>query len=323
MKLSLHHSDSDLRALRGWPARRSVRGFTMIEIAICLAIIGVALVGIIGVLPYGMNTQRDNREETIIGQDANLLAELIRNGNRGANDLTNYVIAITNSWAKFSPSGIYQNSGVDGYTYASAHEGGSSVPLRALYNGTNIIGLLSTPQFTDAFGAGAKAIPCVYFGGYSNHITANVRSISGLAAEKPPQDNQIMQGDTFKYHLFIANAPVVVDTNRFYEHDVWQAKAYLTDDQVFYNWYYWRATAAALATDVPGVSSVWVKVPSYPLEIARRQRDLRMTFQWPILPNEKIGGGRQTFRTAMAGDLRQDPRTDLFFYEPQTYTQTQ
>src|SRR6185295_6427834 len=71
-------------------------GFTMIEIAICLAIIGVALVGIIGVLPYGMNTQRDNREETVIGQDASLLVELIRNGSRGADDLTNYVIAITN-----------------------------------------------------------------------------------------------------------------------------------------------------------------------------------------------------------------------------------
>ena len=69
------------------------QGFTMIEIAICLAIIGVALVGIIGVLPYGMNTQRDNREETVIGQDANMLVELIRNGSHGADDLTNYVYA--------------------------------------------------------------------------------------------------------------------------------------------------------------------------------------------------------------------------------------
>ena len=47
--------------------------FTMIEIAICLAIIGFALVAIIGVLPLGMNTQRDNREETIINQDATVL----------------------------------------------------------------------------------------------------------------------------------------------------------------------------------------------------------------------------------------------------------
>src|SRR5271169_5569951 len=73
-------------------------GFTMIEIAISLAIIGIALVGIIGVLPLGMNVQRDNREETIINQDATVLLEAIRSGARGLNDLTNYVYAITNNW---------------------------------------------------------------------------------------------------------------------------------------------------------------------------------------------------------------------------------
>ena len=51
-------------------ASQPISGFTMVEIAICLAIIGIALVSIIGVLPIGMNTQRDNREETIINQDA-------------------------------------------------------------------------------------------------------------------------------------------------------------------------------------------------------------------------------------------------------------
>ena len=68
--------------------------FTMIEVAISLAIIGFALVAIIGVLPYGMNTQRDNREETVINQDATLLIEAIRNGAYGNDDLTNYVYAI-------------------------------------------------------------------------------------------------------------------------------------------------------------------------------------------------------------------------------------
>ena len=56
----------------------------MVEIAICLAIIGFALVAIIGVLPIGMNTQRDNREETIINQDATVFIEAIRNGAHGA-----------------------------------------------------------------------------------------------------------------------------------------------------------------------------------------------------------------------------------------------
>ena len=68
----------------------------MVEIAICLAIIGIALVAIIGVLPIGINVQRDNREETFINQDATVFIEAIRNGARGLDDLTNYVYAITN-----------------------------------------------------------------------------------------------------------------------------------------------------------------------------------------------------------------------------------
>ena len=71
-------------------------GFTMIEIALCLAIIGFALVSILLVLPTGMNSQRDTREETIISQDASVLMEAIRGGARGMDDLTNYVYAITN-----------------------------------------------------------------------------------------------------------------------------------------------------------------------------------------------------------------------------------
>ena len=77
----------------------------MVEIAICLAIIGIALVAIIGVLPIGMRTQRDNREETIINQDATVFIEAIRNGARGLNDLTNYVYAITNYWTLFNANG--------------------------------------------------------------------------------------------------------------------------------------------------------------------------------------------------------------------------
>jgi prepilin-type N-terminal cleavage/methylation domain-containing protein len=78
-------------------------GFTMVEIAICLAVIGIALVAIIGVLPIGMHTQRDNREETIINQDATVLMEAIRGGARGLDDLTNYVYAITNIGRNITP----------------------------------------------------------------------------------------------------------------------------------------------------------------------------------------------------------------------------
>src|SRR5208283_3872857 len=75
---------------------RTSQAFTMIEIAISLAVIGFALVAILGVLPLGMNVQKENREETIINQDATVFMNAIRNGARGMDDLTNYVLAITN-----------------------------------------------------------------------------------------------------------------------------------------------------------------------------------------------------------------------------------
>src|SRR5713226_956163 len=57
--------------------------FTMVEIAISLAVIGFALVAIIGILPSGTNVQKENREETIIGQDASLFIDAIRSGTKG------------------------------------------------------------------------------------------------------------------------------------------------------------------------------------------------------------------------------------------------
>jgi len=93
----------------------------MMEIAISLAVIGIALVAIIGVLPRGMTTQQDNRERTIINQDETVIMEDIRNGASGGDDLTNYVyqVEVTNSY--------YSN-----------------------FNGNaEIIGLLSTPGVTN------------------------------------------------------------------------------------------------------------------------------------------------------------------------------
>lgn len=57
-------------------------GFTMAEIAIALGVIAIALIAILGVLPTGLQVQRDNREETIINQDARLLLQAIKSGGR-------------------------------------------------------------------------------------------------------------------------------------------------------------------------------------------------------------------------------------------------
>jgi len=63
---------------------QGTRAFTMIEVALSLAIVAFAMVAIIGVMPRGLNVQRENREDTIISQDAALLLEAIRGGGNSA-----------------------------------------------------------------------------------------------------------------------------------------------------------------------------------------------------------------------------------------------
>src|SRR5258708_20837052 len=78
----------------GYSVPRHERAFTMVEIAICLAIIGFALVAIIGILPAGLQVQKENREDTLIGQDGEYFMEAIRSGAMGLDDLVNHVESI-------------------------------------------------------------------------------------------------------------------------------------------------------------------------------------------------------------------------------------
>lgn len=263
--------------------RRAASAFTMIEIALCLAIIGLALVAIVGVIPIGLNTQRDTREETVVNQDATVLLEAIRNGVRGQDDLTNYVYAITN-YASLYNTNTHSFPSVPTYTYAytysSATKGGSQIG-GALTNGANIIGLLSTPEYVDT---NYNAAVNLLGGGYSNHVVAYVRSLSGLAAEKPPQNNAIMVGDMFSYRLLVVNAPLATDTNIF---------------------------------GIPAGQ------PNFNKQIAANQRELRLTFFWPIRPNGSVGNSRQTFRATIAGQLSHLAANgvDLYYYQSQSFKQ--
>ncbi|HEU6449019.1 MAG TPA: hypothetical protein VFV23_11335 [Verrucomicrobiae bacterium] len=259
----------------------------MIEIAISLAIIGIALVAIIGVLPLGMNVQRDNREQTIINQDASVFIEGIRGGARGLDDLTNYVYTITNYWTQF-PQNAAPKSGQNSYDYGVATvapgyftTAGTFLwpSLLPLHSGTNIIGLLSVPEFTDLAGNPTNNL---FSGGYSNHIVAYVHSLSGPASEKPPQGNDILRDNSFSYRLFCVNAPVVTDTNVFNADPANQVYAKQTDANL---------------------------------------HDLRLTFLFPQRPNGDVGRGRITFRTLVAGQIVRDTNNNsLYFYQSQTFT---
>lgn len=162
----------------------------MVEIAISLAIIGFALVAIIGVLPIGMKVQQDNREETVINQDATVFMNAIRNGVQGLDDLTNYVMAVTNWVTLCKPNGSAAGNTVAyGYTYNSGWN-----DFR-ITNGFRIIGLLSTPKYIPQYTKGQPS------GFLSNNVVAYVRSLSGLAFDKFPQTNVSVQDLGFTYRL--------------------------------------------------------------------------------------------------------------------------
>ena len=99
----------------------------MVEIAIAVAVIAFALVAIIGILPAGLQAQRDNREDTIINQEGTYLLEAIKSGAEGLEDFAKRVdlIVITN---------VTQRSEV------SRWDRNDNLEVR------EILGLLSTPS---------------------------------------------------------------------------------------------------------------------------------------------------------------------------------
>ena len=106
---STHASPIAVVSLNGLVQLRSPRAFTLIEIAICLAIIAFALVAIIGVMPLGMTVQRDNRADSIINQDGMYWLNAIRSGATGTVDLVDFVHWVTNS----SGNGFLNNNNLD------------------------------------------------------------------------------------------------------------------------------------------------------------------------------------------------------------------
>jgi type II secretory pathway pseudopilin PulG len=263
----------------------------MIEIAISLAVIGFALVAIIGILPQGMTVQKENRQETIINQDAQMFMEAIRNGGRGFDDLVNYVTAITNYWTVYSLAGNKPTSGINSYTRTTAFDNGTPTTYY-ITNGLRIIGLLSTPRYIDVTRPNG-----VFF--QSNYIVAYVRSMSGQAGEKFPQSNPIMQDLAFSYRLMPEIAPYT-----YYEPDWTNYTAYkgITNNGV--GEWVWR-------------SNYWRVASTVQTNLA----DLRLTFRWPSFPSGKVGNDRQIFRTVAGGRLVQTNNwgMPLWFFEPRTY----
>ncbi|HYE30454.1 MAG TPA: hypothetical protein VEH27_03425 [Methylomirabilota bacterium] len=70
---------------------RSDHGFTMVEVALAMGVVVIAMVAILGILPAGMETQKENRDTSLVGDDAAIFMNAIRTGARGMDYLTNHV----------------------------------------------------------------------------------------------------------------------------------------------------------------------------------------------------------------------------------------
>ena len=261
----------------------------MIEIAISLAVIGFALVAIIGILPTGMNVQKENREETIIGQDEGVILDAIRSGAKGMDDLTNYVDAITNFVTEYTSAGKlpgYQ----EGFTYTNSTKNSAlTTPLFPIFNGYRIVGLLSRPKYVNISSGQITAFR-------SNYVVAYVRSMSGPASEKVPQTNQAIREFAFNYRL---SSDVV---------------SYASYDP---NWTNFSA---------PGLTAREIVIRSNYWRVALNTQtnlyDIRLLFRWPLLANGDVGPGRQAFRALVSGSLTLDntvPLFPLYFFEPRNY----
>src|SRR5262245_17122020 len=155
---------------RGGTPCRGLAGFTMVEIALSLAVVAFALVAILGVLPTGMTVQKDNRDDGVINQEGRYWLEAIRSGARGLDDITNYVesITITN---QTTHKAVTFDNGIAG-----------AVGLRP----QDVIALLSTAKYV-LKGANFE----------TNRVTARVKAITGPAVEKGPLTNEF----SFRYEM--------------------------------------------------------------------------------------------------------------------------
>lgn len=228
----------------------------MVEIAIAIGVIGFALVAIIGILPAGLEVQRDNRSETIINQDATFWLTAIKSGALDVNELTSYVTNIVIE--DFSTtSGQYEQSPGKIYTLGSGYT-----------TGAEIIGLItSAASFPDS----RALVYCT--------------AISGSAAEKEldPSKREL----AFSYIM-----RVVIDPRRAPDND--------PDD-------------TALPFDAVAGNAMAIEEHfGYPRGTSLTE--IRLTFLYPFVNDNRSPPRSQTFRTAVARQLVNDPDPSLYYY---------
>ena len=194
----------------------------------------------------------------------------------------------------------------------------SPPPFFPLTNGLRIVGLLSMPQFTD-LKLPITPVSNLLSGGYSNHVVAYVRSLSGPAVEKPPQDNPLIQADAFTYLIYSVNAAMATISLRLGSAIIQCGRSSLLSSNFL------AGDGHDFARRYPGgPSRPWTR-NFYSKQLDANLHELRLTFLWPVRPNGRLGTGRQTYRALIAGQISQTNQPvnqPLYFYQSQSFTNT-
>ncbi|MDW7980088.1 MAG: hypothetical protein RMH97_05930 [Verrucomicrobiales bacterium] len=178
-------------------------GFTLVEVALALAVIGFALVAIIGVLPLGMNVQRENREETIINHDAMVLVEALRSGARRFDELTKFVDAVwVSNFVEVVDLGnnrVWSTANIWGTTNIVGLSGGTAAGLVGLMC-TPTVYLTDVRQPDNVVAPGFTTITNTF-------VILHMRALTGSAVEKPPQSDRVILEGAFSYRLEVQVVP--------------------------------------------------------------------------------------------------------------------
>lgn len=265
--------------------------FTMVELALCIGIIAFAMVAIMGVLPIGLNVQKQNREDTIIDQEGPQWINIIRSGQSGWGDLTNYLDFIV---VEHTPMGV--SGGQQRYRFQGPFPW--PPPEDSITRTEQLVSLLSIPKYEADSGTL-----------YSNRVYAVFRSLSGA------QNNQVLNSgqvgfspgeekldDAFRYQIEVELVPVSPTPTL----DMGQTDPVYTNLTTLENI---RMGGFLNAYRLDPVNVVrLLRSPSENRSdrdiMSGTLYDLRLTFRWPVFKvgNEiQFGANSRTFRTQLTG----------------------
>jgi len=299
--------------MRAIPVNLSARrtaAFTMVELALCIAIVAFAMVAILGVLPLGLSVQKQNREETIVDQEGPMWVELIRHGGVGWDDVTNYIDYILIERTPVNGPGGTKTYGFRGPFYS--RDNSLPAPDANLITAGDIVSLLSLPRFE-----ADKGII------YSNKVTAVCRSFSGSfnsqirpdnSGSFRPDDRQLDDALRYQIQVELTPATQLPTLNVSNTNSVAQAGINLGG----------YLNALRLDPNLMGALTQQMQMRNSQDLLAATLYDLRLVFRWPVFrvgAEVAVGPGQRAMRSQVFGKPRfaiSDPNNLEAVYWPTT-----